>query len=363
MLGVAIPEVQAKPGKDLRGIAIIVNGYKIKFPDTEPYINTDGRTMVPVRFVSEKLGASVKWEEASQTVILKYADKEIQMKVGSKEVRVNGETIALDTAAEKHEGRTMVPLRFVSEVLDSTVEWDANAHSVRVTDAEYQAKIDSKKVALDPWGREYSKTWDQYWMKLSDMEPTGFYEFYPISANKKYVQETIDWDFKSFGDEWAEHIQKYYAQHLNIDYRTISEKAFIENHIEHTNHNSSFWESVARDRVKDYLKWVKKNKIIVKGYAFPEVSQVENAYDGRIAITVNFKFKVISAVDPSIVFMDNWNVGSGVSYYKFKENVWYDGYSRIVMDTNYGNFKYKTYKLADTMGMFGMSDHFYNELK
>jgi len=46
--GSMISPVSAVPGKDLQMIPIIVNGQKVKFPDTEPYINTDGRTMVPV---------------------------------------------------------------------------------------------------------------------------------------------------------------------------------------------------------------------------------------------------------------------------------------------------------------------------
>ena len=57
--GVMSIPAMAAPGKDLHILPVIVNGQKVKFPDTEPYINTDGRTMVPVRFVSEMLGAEV----------------------------------------------------------------------------------------------------------------------------------------------------------------------------------------------------------------------------------------------------------------------------------------------------------------
>ncbi len=168
--------VYAEPGDDLRIIPIIVNGHKVRFPDTEPYINTDGRTMVPVRFVSEKLGADVEWDNETQTVHIIHDQKTISMTIGSREVTVNGETIRLDTAAELYEGRTMVPLRFVSEVLDSTVEWDQAAHAVKVTDKEYQKKIDSGEVELDQWGREISKLHpDSYWLRLSDLEGTEFY--------------------------------------------------------------------------------------------------------------------------------------------------------------------------------------------
>ncbi|MFD0588487.1 copper amine oxidase N-terminal domain-containing protein [Paenibacillus sp. GCM10027627] len=359
----SVAPVQAKPGKDLRMIPIIVNGYKMKFPDTEPYINTDGRTMVPVRFVSEKLGASVKWEEATKTVTMKFESKGIEMVIGSKTVKVNGESITLDTAAEKHEGRTMVPLRFVSEVLDTKVEWDEGAHSVRVTDAEYQAKIDSGKVKLDPWGREYSKTWDAYWMRLSDLEQTRLYKHIRTSGNREYVEKQIDFDFKFYGDRWAERIQKYYAAQLNIDYRTINEKEFTETLISYTSHDSTYFEKKARDVIKEYVAWVKKNKVIAKGYASPEISQVGDANDSRISVPVNFKFMILSANDPSQVFLDNWIVNKLNAPIKLKKNVWYDGYSYVIMQTNYGNYIYRHFKIAHFDNMFLKNFSFYDELK
>jgi len=351
MFGMAIPVVQAKPGKDLQMIAIIVNGHKIKFPDTEPYINTDGRTMVPVRFVSEKLGADVKWEEKTQSVILKYEEKEIRMGIGSKEVSVNGEALTLDTAAEKHEGRTMVPLRFVSEVLDSKVEWDEGAHSVRVTDAEYQAKIDTGKVALDPWGREYSKTWNKKWMVLSDLENTKFYSSLEMlnTDNRDFVKNKVYYDFKMFGDKWGEHIRKYYAAQLNIDYRTINEKEFINTYIKHHSLGSSYDEGVAREMLKNYVAWVKKNKVIAKGYASPELSQVTSGSDARIIIRTNFKFMIISAEDTRQTFLDNWNNSFA---FDLKKNVWYDGYSDVLMVTNYANEQHRFYQISGSRQMF-----------
>lgn len=98
----------------------------------------------------------------------------------------------------------MVPLRFVSEVFGSEIIWDEDAHSVRVTDAEYQAKVDAGQVYLDPWGREYSKTWDPKWMRLTDLEPTGFYDFYKLANSRKFIEPIKPRTFKTTADVLSE---------------------------------------------------------------------------------------------------------------------------------------------------------------
>lgn len=359
--GVSSTPVEAAAGNDMRMIPVIVNGHKVKFPDTEPYINTDGRTMVPVRFVSEMLGAEVKWNANTETVNIKYEGKEIRMPIGSSEVTVDGEASTLDTAAELYEGRTMVPLRFVSEVLSSKVTWDDGAHAVQVTDSKYQAKVDAGEVTLDPWGREYSKTWDANWMKLSDLGD-NFYKgaITGKTNNRTYVGQTRDWNFKQYTDEWAEHIRQYYAAQLNIDYRTINEKQFADILLANMTGMGDYQEYSYRKTIKEYVAWVKENKVIARGYADPEVSQVREA--GFIYMRTHFKFMIISADDTAQTFMDNWKVTSGSDSFKLKKNLWYDGYSEVRLWTNYGNYKWKHYALADTENMFMKGSYTYEAL-
>ncbi|WP_027084146.1 stalk domain-containing protein [Cohnella panacarvi] len=323
--------VSAEPGKDLQMIPVIVNGLKVKFPDTEPYINTDGRTMVPVRFVSEKLGAEVKWEVDTQTAVIDFKGKIIRMPVGSNLVTVDGQTQELDTAAEFQDGRTMVPLRFVSEVLGSNVEWDEPAHSVRVTDAEYQAKVDSGEVKLDPWGREYKG--EDYKYVVTDLEADGFYEFNP-GHNSEFLKSHLDRiRYEEISDILSAKIRSYYEVALNIDYRTISAEkltnAFMNSAstiIAKNRHNRYEYE----EYIKEYVAWVKQNKVIAKGYADPESFTTFTL--GNIShIPTHFKFMVISADDTSKAFMDGWQNPEAI---KIQKGVWYDGYSMVHMDTN-----------------------------
>lgn len=85
----------------------------------------DDRTLLPVRFVAESLGGTVGWDDATQTVSVEIQDKKIEMTLGSKEMKVNGEVIALDVPAQTKNDRTLLPLRALCEQgLGKEVFWD-----------------------------------------------------------------------------------------------------------------------------------------------------------------------------------------------------------------------------------------------
>lgn len=94
--------------------------------DAAPYIDTNtNRTHIGIRFVSEALGANVEWLNASRQVNIKDKDKELVLTIGEKEAKVNGQRVTLDSKSIiQPPGRTFVPLRFVSETLGATVDYD-----------------------------------------------------------------------------------------------------------------------------------------------------------------------------------------------------------------------------------------------
>ncbi|MDH7525575.1 MAG: copper amine oxidase N-terminal domain-containing protein, partial [Peptococcaceae bacterium] len=89
-------------------IKVYIDGIRISFPDQAPYINGEGRAMVPVRFVSQDLGAEVDWDEREQTVRVRQEEKSISLRIGERKARVNASDVALDTAAALANNRTMV---------------------------------------------------------------------------------------------------------------------------------------------------------------------------------------------------------------------------------------------------------------
>ncbi|KAE9636140.1 hypothetical protein GND95_03165 [Defluviitalea raffinosedens] len=93
--------------------------------DVAPYIK-DGRTMLPVKYVAYALGidpSNIKWDQATKTVTI-LGDRVVQVKIGSKDLVVNGAVLTMDTAAEVKDGRTFLPISWVASALNVPYSWD-----------------------------------------------------------------------------------------------------------------------------------------------------------------------------------------------------------------------------------------------
>lgn len=109
---------------DKKAITILVNGKEVK-TDSPAFIK-DGRTMVPVRFISEALGLKVDWDQATRTVTIDEGAKAMKLTIGSKKiVRADGKETAIDVPAMIKGGRTMVPIRAIGELSGAKVDWNA----------------------------------------------------------------------------------------------------------------------------------------------------------------------------------------------------------------------------------------------
>ncbi|MDP4133016.1 MAG: stalk domain-containing protein [Bacillota bacterium] len=97
-----------------------------------PAVISDGATLVPVRFVSEALGATVKWNAETKTVTINDKDTRIQLVIDSHRANVGNKYYSLVTPATIIGGCTMVPIRFVSEILGADVAWDDDARTVTI---------------------------------------------------------------------------------------------------------------------------------------------------------------------------------------------------------------------------------------
>jgi hypothetical protein len=111
-----------------------------------PYIKGD-RTFVPVRFIAERMGAQVDWDNTARAVVLKKDGHTIRLPIGSETYTVDGESKTLDAPAElmastQGYARTMVPIRFVAEGLGYQVEWDNTTRTVIVGDGSVSWSMD-----------------------------------------------------------------------------------------------------------------------------------------------------------------------------------------------------------------------------
>ena len=114
--------------------ALIINEKLVK-TDVSPQI-IDGRMMIPLRVVSESLGAKVNWLNQEKTVTIEAKQKTLKLKVNTKVAYVNDQTLEIDAPPKLIQNRTFVPLRFIGENLDSEVIWDQE---------NYQAIIKAQK--------------------------------------------------------------------------------------------------------------------------------------------------------------------------------------------------------------------------
>ena len=113
-------------------IGVTLNGRAINFGPVSP-TQQSGRVLVPLRGVFEALGAFVEYNNATQSISATRGETRVQLTIGSARAYVNGQARALDVPAQVQSGRTLVPLRFVSEALGATVLWNDAQRQVLIT--------------------------------------------------------------------------------------------------------------------------------------------------------------------------------------------------------------------------------------
>lgn len=109
-------------------ITVKLNGQILRFDVPPQLIN--GRTMVPMRAIFESLGATVNWDQTTQTVVSVKNSTAIKLTIGIPDIVINGNTKSLDIAPCVINGRTLVPIRAVSEAFNLNVDWDGTTNTV-----------------------------------------------------------------------------------------------------------------------------------------------------------------------------------------------------------------------------------------
>ncbi len=112
-------------------ISLYVDGEKLA-PDVPPVLSND-RTLVPARCIFEKLKAKVTWVESTQQVVVTSGTSTITLKINDYTAYVNNSAVKLDAPPVIMNNRTMIPVRFISENLGYTVNWDDASKSVYIT--------------------------------------------------------------------------------------------------------------------------------------------------------------------------------------------------------------------------------------
>ncbi|WP_336245738.1 copper amine oxidase N-terminal domain-containing protein [Paenibacillus apiarius] len=217
-------------------IRVTVDGHDVAFPDEPPYVDRkSNRTMVPAKLVSEKLGAKVKWNGALNQIAFTHKNDTITLGIGDNHAQVNGKTVTFGGGAMVKNGRTMVPLRFISEVFHADVDWKPERNQVIITTSVHNVPKgtwmwDSKLIERDPdklinFASDNHVT-SVYLQIDVDIAPT-IYEDFIRSAKEKHINvEALagrpDWAYKSKQDQ----IKKFIAWVKNYNASVGTEARF-----------------------------------------------------------------------------------------------------------------------------------------
>lgn len=302
-------------------VTIVLDGITAPYTNSLPYVN-NGSTMVPIRFVSENLGAKVSWNNVTKTVGITKEGNNIVLTVGSSFASVNNNRTDVGAKTLQKNGTVMVPLRFVSEILKADVNWSAEDLTVNiVTPGKNLGK-------LNPTGRKIRttnlpKNASDYPYILADV-PNAMYEkaFDYIGSKGKTTDLMRN---ETYTHKWENNTEQYYKLLLNVDYRTMND-TWVKDVYSHLPN----WNATALTELKEYAAWVKKNKIITEGDLRAEPSMIisNRGYNIRSYYT----FKVISANQKKDILYDPYFMRiSNMSSFTFGQR--YEGYADIPLST------------------------------
>ncbi len=124
-----LPAINPQP--EPPGIQVYIDGKALTL-DTLPILE-NGRTLVPMRAIFEALGAAVEWNQSSQSVTSTKGNITLSLQIGNTIAQKNGINVPLDVPAKLYNNRTVVPLRFVGEALGANVAWNGETRVVTIS--------------------------------------------------------------------------------------------------------------------------------------------------------------------------------------------------------------------------------------
>lgn len=170
----AIFSVTAYAGAESPKFNLILNGKSVVFAEDNKPINIEGRTLLQLKtmfeLIDEDKTGSMGWDEKERMITMTKGDKTVKLWIDASEADINGEKVVIDSAKPViYNDRTYVPLRFVANAFDMTVNWNEKTSTAGAMDnkkldelietVKNLSNIDEAKVSMDmklSMGIEYS---------------------------------------------------------------------------------------------------------------------------------------------------------------------------------------------------------------
>ncbi|MCY9763233.1 copper amine oxidase N-terminal domain-containing protein [Paenibacillus alvei] len=193
VLGSSLPAIGTVQAAEKK-VEIVLNGKKINLGDSKPFQDKQGSVMVPIRFVSQALGADLGYgkENGVTKVVVKDEKNLVEMTVGQTNALVNGKTKNYGTKIVLSNGRTYVPLRLVGEGLGQKVEWDKVSRWVWIGDKNLLTleELGVKKESIEPY-KPWFKNKEYLLKNLKDEEYKNVMIFRESSLPTALLRDTM----------------------------------------------------------------------------------------------------------------------------------------------------------------------------
>lgn len=140
----------------------------------KPYV-VNGTTMIPLSIITNSFGATLQWDNQTQTIELSAGAKTVTLKIGDKNAKLNGKPLVLAVAPELKNGKTMVPITLVSQFLGASVNENKQTGEISIHGASSQTSAPAKSTLDSDQGK--TKIGDSYF-GWSMKYPTGLIKGY-----------------------------------------------------------------------------------------------------------------------------------------------------------------------------------------
>ena len=212
---------------------------EVRTMEVAPY-TVEGRTMVPVRIISEVFGADVQYIHDELKVVITLGNKNVSLIIGEKTATVDGQVVELDVPSVETNGRTLVPLRFVSESLGFDVKYVAVTEQILITDDEAAIIINDAKIYPADVAAVYEMYYSQYGSMYGEdeiisaaMVMLSDYALYESEANKWGVgypfesKAEVQAMVTEFSAAYPNHLDAIWANLMEVELRAADLNDFL----------------------------------------------------------------------------------------------------------------------------------------
>lgn len=209
-----------------KAIHIIVNEKPIDLKDAAAFVDPNGSTLVPIRFVADNLGARTFWDDKTQIATITKKQKKIEIRILEKKILIDGTVFETKSHGMIRDARTYVPLRLIAEGFDADVNYDHKSKTVNI--------ITNDITLPTPPEKEVPKTPTDPFKKLGITEtPLRYKELGLKDAGEKDLQIAKT----ALGKFWKDNYKVYSAKagdipdlNLTVDFATSEQTGLLNNY-------------------------------------------------------------------------------------------------------------------------------------